>query len=184
MWNSPLCSHGPASHILSLHSATIRELLSSEQAFVDKLHFLESHYLQHLDRAAHVPPVVASQKAVIFRNVQDISRFHSRWVGSAWTQHWTRGAVDSELAVGSVPEGGYTGPLKPRLTVGVSACRLRCTGGDLRGHQCFPPCISSLSPWLPGLAGVSTRWRDPLVIPDCPLLSWQVSSGAAGLRNR
>lgn len=61
-----------------LHSSTIQELLRSEQAFVNELQFLESHYLQHLDRCPHVPASVASQKAVIFRNVQDISRFHSR----------------------------------------------------------------------------------------------------------
>ncbi|XP_045659965.1 obscurin isoform X26 [Ursus americanus] len=58
-------------------SSIIQELLSSEQAFVGKLQFLQSHHIQHLDRCPHVPTAVASQKAVIFRNVQDISRFHS-----------------------------------------------------------------------------------------------------------
>ncbi|XP_045855646.1 obscurin [Meles meles] len=58
-------------------SAIIQELLSSEQAFVGKLQFLQRHHIQHLDRCPHVPTAVASQKAVIFRNVQDISRFHS-----------------------------------------------------------------------------------------------------------
>ena len=59
-------------------SSIIQELLSSEQAFVGKLQFLQSHHMQHLDRCPHVPAAVASQKAVIFRNVQDISHFHSR----------------------------------------------------------------------------------------------------------
>ncbi|XP_043440422.1 obscurin isoform X37 [Prionailurus bengalensis] len=58
-------------------SSIIQELLSSEQAFVGKLQFLQSHHMQHLDRCPHVPAAVASQKAVIFRNVQDISHFHS-----------------------------------------------------------------------------------------------------------
>ncbi|XP_032704376.1 obscurin [Lontra canadensis] len=57
-------------------SSIIQELLGSEQAFVGKLQFLE-HHIQHLDRCPHVPTAVASQKAVIFRNVQDISHFHS-----------------------------------------------------------------------------------------------------------
>ncbi|XP_075865693.1 obscurin [Microcebus murinus] len=61
-------------------SSAIRELLSSEQAFVDKLQFLQSHHMQHLDRCPHTPAAVASQKAVIFRNVQDISRFHSSFL--------------------------------------------------------------------------------------------------------
>eukprot|EP00069_Balaena_mysticetus_P009489 bmy_20265T0 len=58
-------------------SSIIRELLSSEQAFVGKLRFLQNHHMQYLDRCPHVPTAVASQKAVIFRNVQDISHFHS-----------------------------------------------------------------------------------------------------------
>ncbi|XP_032190991.1 obscurin isoform X28 [Mustela erminea] len=58
-------------------SSIIQELLSSEQAFVGKLQFLQKHHIQHLDRCPHVPTAVASQKAVIFRNVQDISHFHS-----------------------------------------------------------------------------------------------------------
>uniref|UniRef100_A0A2K6GY28 non-specific serine/threonine protein kinase n=1 Tax=Propithecus coquereli TaxID=379532 RepID=A0A2K6GY28_PROCO len=61
-------------------SSAIRELLSSEQVFVGKLQFLQSHHMQHLDRCPHVPAAVASQKAVIFRNVQDISRFHSSFL--------------------------------------------------------------------------------------------------------
>ncbi|XP_078213262.1 obscurin isoform X45 [Callithrix jacchus] len=61
-------------------SSVIQELLSSEQAFVEELQFLQSHHLQHLERCPHVPMAVASQKAVIFRNVQDISRFHSSFL--------------------------------------------------------------------------------------------------------
>ncbi|KAK2492721.1 hypothetical protein MC885_013414, partial [Smutsia gigantea] len=61
-------------------SSVIRELLSSEQAFVGKLQFLQSHHMQHLDHCPHVPTAVASQKAVIFRNVQDISHFHSSFL--------------------------------------------------------------------------------------------------------
>ncbi|XP_045423418.1 obscurin isoform X23 [Lemur catta] len=61
-------------------SSVIQELLSSEQAFVGKLQFLQSHHMQHLDRCPHVPAAVASQKAVIFRNVQDISHFHSSFL--------------------------------------------------------------------------------------------------------
>ncbi|KAK7798725.1 hypothetical protein U0070_000242 [Myodes glareolus] len=61
-------------------SSVIQELLSSEQAFVGELQFLESHHMKHLDLSPHVPAAVASQKTVIFRNVQDISRFHSSFL--------------------------------------------------------------------------------------------------------
>lgn len=59
-------------------SSIIQELLASEQAFVGKLQFLQSHHMQHLDHCPHVPAAVASQKAVIFRNVPDLSQFHHR----------------------------------------------------------------------------------------------------------
>ncbi|KAL6089773.1 hypothetical protein STEG23_015653, partial [Scotinomys teguina] len=61
-------------------SSVIQELLSSEQTFVGELQFLESHHMKHLDRSPRVPTVVASQKTVIFRNVQDISHFHSSFL--------------------------------------------------------------------------------------------------------
>ncbi|KAM4798266.1 LOW QUALITY PROTEIN: obscurin-like [Urocitellus parryii] len=61
-------------------SSVIQELLSSEQTFVGELQFLQSHYIQQLDRAPRAPAAVASQKAVIFRNVQDISHFHSSFL--------------------------------------------------------------------------------------------------------
>ncbi|XP_064239759.1 obscurin-like isoform X1 [Aotus nancymaae] len=61
-------------------SSVIQELLSSEQAFVEELQFLQTHHLQHLECCPHVPAAVASQKAVIFRNVQDIGRFHSSFL--------------------------------------------------------------------------------------------------------
>ncbi|XP_040097221.1 obscurin isoform X4 [Oryx dammah] len=61
-------------------SAVIRDLLSSEQSFVGELQFLQSHHMQYLDSCPHVPAAVASQKAVLFRNVQDISHFHSSFL--------------------------------------------------------------------------------------------------------
>ncbi|XP_077650843.1 obscurin-like [Urocitellus parryii] len=60
-------------------SSVIQELLSSEQTFVGELQFLQSHYIHQLYCAPRAPAAVASQKAVIFRNVQDISHFHSRF---------------------------------------------------------------------------------------------------------
>ncbi|XP_066122285.1 obscurin isoform X2 [Saccopteryx bilineata] len=60
--------------------SAIQELLSSEQAFVGKLQFLLSHHVQYLACCPHVPAAVASQKAVIFRNVQDLSHFHSSFL--------------------------------------------------------------------------------------------------------
>ncbi|XP_073077350.1 obscurin isoform X24 [Manis javanica] len=75
-------------------SSVIRELLSSEQAFLGKLQFLQSHHMQHLDHCPHVPTAVASQKAVIFRNVQDISHFHSSFL-----QELQNCATDDDVAM-------------------------------------------------------------------------------------
>ncbi|XP_073912202.1 obscurin isoform X22 [Castor canadensis] len=61
-------------------SSVIQELLRSEQTFVGELQFLQSHHMQHLDHCPRVPAAVASQKTVIFRNVQDISHFHSSFL--------------------------------------------------------------------------------------------------------
>nr|KAF6349259.1 hypothetical protein mMyoMyo1_011803 [Myotis myotis] len=61
-------------------SSIVQELLASEQAFVGKLQFLQSHHMQHLDHCPHVPAAVASQKAVIFRNVPDLSQFHNSFL--------------------------------------------------------------------------------------------------------
>ena len=80
-WKCPVEQLTPGSplHGCRPDSAIIRDLLSSEQSFVGELQFLQSHHMQYLDRCPHVPAAVASQKAVIFRNVQDIGHFHSRW---------------------------------------------------------------------------------------------------------
>lgn len=59
-------------------SCILQELLTSEQAFMGKLQFLKNHHMQHLDHCPHVPATVASQKAIIFRNVQELGQFHSR----------------------------------------------------------------------------------------------------------
>lgn len=48
--------------------------------------------MRHLDSCPHVPTAVASQKAVIFRNVQDLSNFHNRWVGR-WASRLLPGCV-------------------------------------------------------------------------------------------
>ncbi|XP_036095522.1 obscurin isoform X2 [Molossus molossus] len=61
-------------------SSIIQELLTSEQAFVGKLQFLKSHHMQHLDHCPHVPATVSSQKAIIFRNVQELGQFHSSFL--------------------------------------------------------------------------------------------------------
>ncbi|XP_047393930.1 obscurin [Sciurus carolinensis] len=75
-------------------SSVLQELLSSEQAFVGELQFLQSHHIQHLDRCPRVPAAVASQKAVIFRNVQDIGRFHSSFL-----QELQRCDTDDDVAM-------------------------------------------------------------------------------------
>eukprot|EP00074_Homo_sapiens_P083403 XP_016857962.1 obscurin isoform X37 [Homo sapiens] len=76
-------------------SSVIQELLSSEQAFVEELQFLQSHHLQHLERCPHVPIAVAGQKAVIFRNVRDIGRFHS----SSFLQELQQCDTDDDVAM-------------------------------------------------------------------------------------
>ncbi|XP_076994026.1 obscurin-like isoform X3 [Tamandua tetradactyla] len=75
-------------------SSIIQELLGSEQAFVGTLKFLQTHHMQHLEHCPQVPPAVASQKTVIFRNVHDISRFHSSFL-----QELQRCDTDDDVAM-------------------------------------------------------------------------------------
>ncbi|XP_033053408.1 obscurin isoform X45 [Trachypithecus francoisi] len=76
-------------------SSVIQELLSSEQAFVEELQFLQSHHLQYLEHCPHVPAAVAGQKAVIFRNVRDIGLFHS----SSFLQELQQCDTDDDVAM-------------------------------------------------------------------------------------
>ncbi|XP_025067413.1 obscurin isoform X12 [Alligator sinensis] len=54
----------------------IQELLNSEEEFVKDLQFLQTHHLHHIETYSSVPAPVASQKSIIFRNVNDIAHFH------------------------------------------------------------------------------------------------------------
>ncbi|XP_041100613.1 obscurin isoform X14 [Polyodon spathula] len=55
----------------------IEELINTEEEFVRDLDFFVSHHLQHMDTSPDIPPVIASQKATIFRNIDELSIFHS-----------------------------------------------------------------------------------------------------------
>ncbi|MGH0174100.1 UNVERIFIED_CONTAM: hypothetical protein FKN15_071392 [Acipenser sinensis] len=55
----------------------IEEIVNTEEEFVRDLDFFVSHHLQHMDTSPDIPPVIASQKATIFRNIDELSIFHS-----------------------------------------------------------------------------------------------------------
>ncbi|XP_058876960.1 obscurin-like [Acipenser ruthenus] len=55
----------------------IAEIVNTEEEFVRDLDFFVSHHLQHMDTSPDIPPVIASQKATIFRNIDELSIFHS-----------------------------------------------------------------------------------------------------------
>uniref|UniRef100_S4RFB8 DH domain-containing protein n=1 Tax=Petromyzon marinus TaxID=7757 RepID=S4RFB8_PETMA len=58
--------------------ALLGELVASEEAFVHDLEFVTSHHARHVETAPGLPPIVDSQRDVIFRNVPDLLHFHSR----------------------------------------------------------------------------------------------------------
>uniref|UniRef100_A0A8C0EE14 Obscurin n=1 Tax=Bubo bubo TaxID=30461 RepID=A0A8C0EE14_BUBBB len=58
-------------------SVLIQELLISEEDYIQDLQFLQTHHLKYTETCPSVPGAVASQKSTIFRNIDDIARFHS-----------------------------------------------------------------------------------------------------------
>uniref|UniRef100_A0A803VK92 Obscurin, cytoskeletal calmodulin and titin-interacting RhoGEF n=1 Tax=Ficedula albicollis TaxID=59894 RepID=A0A803VK92_FICAL len=58
-------------------SVLIQELLISEEDYIQDLQFLQTHHLRYTETCPNVPGAVASQKSTIFRNIDDIGRFHS-----------------------------------------------------------------------------------------------------------
>ncbi|XP_035173163.1 obscurin isoform X5 [Oxyura jamaicensis] len=58
-------------------SVLIQELLISEEDYIQDLQFLQTHHLKYTEVCPNVPGAVASQKSTIFRNIDDIARFHS-----------------------------------------------------------------------------------------------------------
>ncbi|XP_010182934.1 PREDICTED: obscurin-like, partial [Mesitornis unicolor] len=58
-------------------SVLIQELLLSEEDYIQDLQFLQTHHLKYTETCPNVPGAIASQKSTIFRNIDDIARFHS-----------------------------------------------------------------------------------------------------------
>ncbi|XP_009579708.1 PREDICTED: obscurin-like [Fulmarus glacialis] len=58
-------------------SVLIQELLISEEDYIQDLQFVQTHHLKYTETCPNVPGAVASQKSTIFRNIDDIARFHS-----------------------------------------------------------------------------------------------------------
>ncbi|XP_053094396.1 obscurin isoform X2 [Pangasianodon hypophthalmus] len=54
----------------------IQELITSEKEFIKEMDFVTSHHLKHIDEES-TPPEILSHKEAIFRNISDISSFHS-----------------------------------------------------------------------------------------------------------
>lgn len=59
-------------------SVLIQELLISEEDYIQDLQFLQTHHLRYIETCPSVPGAIASQKSTIFRNIDDITHFHSR----------------------------------------------------------------------------------------------------------
>lgn len=64
-----------SSHV---YSQLIHDLINGESEFVKELDFFTRHHLTHAD-SPDAPSEVGSQKEAIFRNVDDIKSFHSKW---------------------------------------------------------------------------------------------------------
>ncbi|KAF7708348.1 hypothetical protein HF521_017405 [Silurus meridionalis] len=57
----------------------IQELISSEKEFIKEMDFVTSHHLKHIEEES-TPPEIRSHKDSIFRNISDISSFHSSFL--------------------------------------------------------------------------------------------------------
>ncbi|XP_043921975.1 obscurin [Protopterus annectens] len=55
----------------------LQELVTSEEVFAQDLDFVVMHHLQHTETSPDVPEYIINQKEAIFRNINDIFRFHS-----------------------------------------------------------------------------------------------------------
>ncbi|XP_062979003.1 obscurin [Elgaria multicarinata webbii] len=58
-------------------SLIVQDLLNSEEDFVKDLQFLQTHHVQFTETCPVIPAAVSSQKLIIFRNVTDLTHFHS-----------------------------------------------------------------------------------------------------------
>nr|XP_028607457.1 LOW QUALITY PROTEIN: obscurin [Podarcis muralis] len=58
-------------------SLIIQDLLNTEEEFVKDLEFLQTHHIQFTETCPVVPVALSSQKLIIFRNITDITHFHS-----------------------------------------------------------------------------------------------------------
>ncbi|XP_026548058.1 obscurin-like, partial [Notechis scutatus] len=58
-------------------SLIIQDLLGTEEEYVKDLQFLQTHHIQFTETCPAVPVAVSNQKPVIFRNITDITQFHS-----------------------------------------------------------------------------------------------------------
>ncbi|XP_029139630.1 obscurin [Protobothrops mucrosquamatus] len=58
-------------------SLIVQDLLGTEEEYVKDLQFLQTHHIQFTETCPAVPVAVSNQKPVIFRNITDITHFHS-----------------------------------------------------------------------------------------------------------
>ncbi|KAK9396008.1 obscurin [Crotalus adamanteus] len=58
-------------------SLIVQDLLGTEEEYVKDLEFLQTHHIQFTEICPAVPVAVSNQKPVIFRNITDITHFHS-----------------------------------------------------------------------------------------------------------
>lgn len=59
-------------------SQLVQELISTETEFLKEMEFFTSHHLKRVEEQS-TPPEIATQKETIFRNINDLKSFHSRY---------------------------------------------------------------------------------------------------------
>ncbi|KAL8164797.1 UNVERIFIED_CONTAM: hypothetical protein K2H54_007083, partial [Gekko kuhli] len=55
----------------------VQDMLNSEEEFVKDLQFLQTHHVQYTETCPSVPATVSHQKLIVFRNITEITHFHS-----------------------------------------------------------------------------------------------------------
>ncbi|XP_015279814.1 PREDICTED: obscurin, partial [Gekko japonicus] len=60
-------------------SLVIQDMLNSEEEFVKDLQFLQTHHVQYTETCPSIPAAVSNQKFIVFRNITEITHFHSKY---------------------------------------------------------------------------------------------------------
>nr|XP_034984972.1 obscurin-like [Zootoca vivipara] len=103
-------------------SLIIQDLLNTEEEFVKDLEFLQTHHIQFTETCPDVPVALSSQKLIIFRNITDITHFHSM----TFFPELQKCDTDDDVAMCFIKSEGEFGRYIQYLVGRIQAESVRC----------------------------------------------------------